>query len=63
MNNNLSKILGERLLKISDVHKATGISKTTLQDIYYQRSKDFRYSTLKKISDYLQVTIEDLVNN
>lgn len=37
MENNMSKILGERLLKVSDVYRGTGISKTTLTDIYYQR--------------------------
>lgn len=38
MENNLSKILGERLLKVSDVNAGTGLSKTTLTNIYYQRT-------------------------
>mgnify|MGYP002764933309 CR=1 FL=1 len=61
MKNNLSKILGERLLKISDVFKATGISKTTLTDIYYQRAKNVQLDTLMKICDYLQVSLSDLI--
>lgn len=61
MKNNLSKILGERLLKVSDVFKATGISKTTLTDIYYQRAKNVQLYTLMKICDYLQVSLSDLI--
>lgn len=61
MKNNLSKILGERLLKVSDVFKATGISKTTLTDIYYQRAKNIQLDTLMKICDYLQVPLSDLI--
>ena len=61
MKNNLSKILGERLLKVSDVFKATGISKTTLTDIYYQRAKNIQLATLMKICDYLQVPLSDLI--
>lgn len=53
MENYFSEILGERLLKVSDVYLATGISKTTLTDIYYKRDVNFRISTLKKICDFL----------
>lgn len=61
MKNNLSKILGERLLKVSDVFEGTGISKTTLTDIYYQRAKNVQLDTLMKICDYLQVPLSDLI--
>ncbi|EME8160575.1 helix-turn-helix transcriptional regulator [Enterococcus faecium] len=61
MKNNLSKILGERLLKVSDVFEGTGISKTTLTDIYYQRAKNIQLDTLMKICDYLQVPLSDLI--
>ncbi|BDQ45337.1 helix-turn-helix domain-containing protein [Enterococcus faecalis] len=61
MKNNLSKVLGERLLKVSDVFKATGISKTTLTDIYYQRAKNIQLETLMKICDYLQIPLSKLI--
>lgn len=61
MKNNLSKVLGERLLKVSDVFKATGISKTTLTDIYYQRAKNIQLETLMKICDYLQIPLSELI--
>lgn len=61
MNNNLSKILGEKLLKVSDISAATGISKTTLTAIYYQRAINVQLSTLQKICDYLQVPLSELI--
>lgn len=61
MKNNLSKVLGERLLKVSDVFRATGISKTTLTDIYYQRAKNIQLETLMKICDYLQISLSELI--
>ena len=61
MNNNLPKILGEKLLKISDLHEATGISKTTLTAIYYQRAVNVNLRTLQKICDYLQVSLSELI--
>lgn len=61
MKNNLSKILGERLLKVSDIHEATNISRSTLTDIYYQRSLNVKLSTLIKICDYLQIPLSELI--
>lgn len=61
MENNLSRILGERLLKVSDIHQATKISKTTLTEIYYQRATNVRFDTLQKICDSLQISLSELI--
>lgn len=61
MKNNFSRILGERLLKVSDVYKHTRISKTTLTEIYYQRSENIQMSTLVKICDFLDIRLSDLI--
>lgn len=61
MRNNLSILLGERLLKVSDVHEATGISKTTLTNLYYQRVMNVQLETLQKICDFLQVSLSELI--
>ncbi|MHC5373110.1 helix-turn-helix domain-containing protein [Enterococcus sp. LJL120] len=61
MDNNLSKILGERLLKISDINVNTGISKSTLTPFYYQRSTNIQLETLMKICDYLQIPLSELI--
>lgn len=61
MENNFSRILGERLLKVSDVHDGTGISKSTLTQIYYQRVTSVRLDTLQKICDYLHIPLSELI--
>lgn len=61
MKNRLSTILGERLLKISDIHEHTGIARSTLTEIYYQRATNVELETLIKICDYLQVSLSDLI--
>ncbi|MCP9333995.1 helix-turn-helix domain-containing protein [Lentilactobacillus hilgardii] len=61
MKNNFSTILGFRLLKIEDVAKATGISRTTLTSIYYRRSKNVKLDTLRKLCDYLQIPLSELI--
>lgn len=59
--NNFSKILGAKLLKIEDVNKATGISRTTLTNLYCRRQNNVELNTLKKICDYLQISLSDLI--
>lgn len=61
MRNNLSKLLGERLLKVSDIYIHTRISKTTLTNLYYQRSTNVQLETLQKICDYLKVPLSELI--
>ena len=62
MKNNLRVILAKQRKKVSDVAKATGISKTTLTSLYYERTKNPETATLLKIANYLGVTIDELLN-
>lgn len=61
MKNNFSKILGERLLSITDVSKETGISRSTLTSFYYRKNSMIQYETLIKICDYLQINLSELI--
>lgn len=61
MRNNLSKILGERLLSISEVSRETGISRSTLTDLYYRRTKRFDSETIMKLCNYLQIPMSELL--
>lgn len=61
MKNNLSMILGSRLISISDVSYNTGLSRTTVTDIYYKRANDLKISTLEKICDFLQISLSELI--
>ncbi|MBS0952669.1 helix-turn-helix transcriptional regulator [Lactiplantibacillus plantarum] len=61
MDNNLSGLLGQRLISISKLHDATGISRSTLVSLYYKRASNVNTGTLKKICDYLQIPLSELI--
>ena len=61
MKNNLRNILAKQRKKVSDIHEATGISKTTLTSLYYERTKNPETETLLKVANYLGVTIDELL--
>jgi len=61
MKNNLSMVMGARLLSISKVHEDTGISRSTLINLYYRRAKNVRLDTLRKLCDYLQIPLSELI--
>lgn len=62
MRNNMRVLLAKRREKVSDVANATGLSKSTLTALYYERTKRPDIETLKKVSDYLGVTVDEFLN-
>lgn len=63
MENNFRVVLAEKRKTVADVHEATGLSKYTLTQLYYERTKNPELQTLIKVADYLQVTVNDLLVN
>lgn len=61
MKNNFRVLLAKQRKKVSDVHKATGISKSALISLYYERTKRPDIETLLKIANYLGVSIDELL--
>lgn len=61
INNKFSKILGERLIKITSISNATGISRITLTNLYYKRTKQISLDVLDKLCKYLDCTICDII--
>lgn len=57
----LSTILGARRIKVSDVCRATGIARATLDRYYYDRVNSFDREVLTKLCDYLQIEPGDLI--
>ena len=62
MENNFRVLLARQRKKVSDVHESTGIAKSTLIGLYYERTKNPETTTLLKVADYLGVTIDELLN-
>ncbi|HEL0025412.1 TPA: helix-turn-helix transcriptional regulator [Streptococcus equi subsp. zooepidemicus] len=61
MKNNMRVLLAKKREKVSDVAKATGISKSTLTALYYERTKRPDIKTLQKVCDYLAVTVDEFL--
>ena len=55
MKNNMRVILAKKRLKVADVARETGLSKSTLTALYY-------LDTLKKVSSYLGVTLDEFLD-
>lgn len=61
INNNLAVILAKKLLKIKTVSKETGISRTTLTSLYYQRSSRISFDVLNRLCQYFGCTVGELI--
>lgn len=61
ISNKFSGLLGGRLIKITEISTATGISRTTLTQLYYRRSKQISFEVLDKLCGYLRCSISDIL--
>lgn len=59
--NKFSLLLAERLLKVSDVSRDTGISRTTLTALYYRRNAGIQFDTLNRLCEYFNCNIEEII--
>ena len=57
----LSRLMGERRLKIADVARDTGISRSALTRIYYEQVERLDLDTLETLCRYLRVEIADFM--
>ena len=57
----LAAILGERRAKISAISHATGISRTTLTNLYYCKNAAISFAVLDRLCEYLECTPGDLL--
>ena len=58
---NLSKLMGERRLKIAEVSRATGISRTALTRLYYEEVERLDLRALETLCGYLGVEISEFL--
>lgn len=56
LKSNLAVLMAERGLKIVDVYKQTGISKTTLMALSDNKSKGVQFETIDKLCNFFEVT-------
>lgn len=57
----LSRLMGERRLKIADVARDTGISRSALTRLYYEQVERLDLDTLETLCRYLQVDLSEML--
>ena len=60
IKNKFAGLLGDRLIKITQIANETGISRTTLTSLYYRRSCGITLEVLDKLCSYLNCGVEDI---
>ncbi|WP_180122477.1 helix-turn-helix transcriptional regulator [Acinetobacter sp. YH12086] len=58
---NLPVLLAERRMKVADVARETGMSKTTLHKLYNGQSTRIDFETIEKLCLLLSVEVGDLL--
>lgn len=57
----LSRLLGERKLKISDVARDTGLNRGTLTRLYHETAERIELEVLNALCSYLNCNLSDLL--
>ena len=58
---NLSRILGERRIKITELAENAGVAKNTVMALYHERAKGVTWDVLEKICTALKCQPGDLL--
>lgn len=58
--NNLSTIMGKKRIKIAALYKWTRISRSTLTQLYYDKTTMIKLDTIDKLCSALDITPEEL---
>lgn len=61
VNSKFAALLGQRKMKISEVHRKTGISRTTLTKLYYGEGSAVSYTVLAKLCVALDCEVSDIL--
>ena len=57
----LSRLMGEKRLKIADIERDTGLSRTTLTRLYHEKAGRLDFDTLEILCKYLDVGVGELL--
>jgi len=56
----LSRLMGERKMKISDVARETGLNRSTVTALYNETAERIELSAIEKLCDLFECSISDL---
>ncbi|OGI00597.1 MAG: hypothetical protein A2Y25_07575 [Candidatus Melainabacteria bacterium GWF2_37_15] len=63
IKNNLSRILGERRMKMSELIELTGLGRSTVERVYYHKGRNISYDTLDRICNALEISVGELLEH
>ena len=57
----LSRLMGERKLKIADVARDIGVHRNTITLLYYEKAKRIDFEVLDKLCKYFNCNVGDIL--
>ncbi|MBZ0095538.1 MAG: helix-turn-helix transcriptional regulator [Sulfuricella sp.] len=57
---NLSVLMGKQKINIADVHRATGLNRTTLTHLYYETTQRIELPAVDKLCQLFECQVGDL---
>ena len=60
MKCNLSTLMGKNRYCIEDVHKGTGLSRSTITELFHDRATRIDYSTVEKLCCFFKIDLDEL---
>ena len=61
LKNNLSKLMGEKRIKIYELEKLSGVSRSTLTRLYYNRANAINFSTIENLCKALDCSTNEIL--
>ena len=60
IKNNLSRLMGEKRMSMAEVHRLTGLSQSTVFNIYHDKATQIGFETIAKLCYALDCNVGDL---
>lgn len=57
----LSRLMGERKVKIADVARGIGVNRNTITLLYYEKAKRIDFEVLDKLCKYFNCSVGDIL--
>ena len=61
LKNHLSKLMGEKRYSIVEVSRKTGLTTSTISNLYNDKVKRLDFDTLEKLCKFLNCNTQDLI--
>ena len=61
MKSNLSTLMGQSRLNIQDVHVKTGLSRSTVAQLYHDKASRIDFDTIEKLCALFECNISELL--